>query len=326
MVVSGRGTWLVRARRAAPYAAAFLAVLILLLVGHLQGPGDNPHPTAEGKIPVRSGSPEVSGAASRGTVSQHDGVRPSSATGSTASTSSPAALQPVPAATAPRKSGAHTVFAWIRDFGLEGGGDSDEETWVGMLSRGECADLLRSVDTPYGGSAPYTADVFRAASQACLAAFHGKTSLWDAADRALADLAGRVPGFGCINRSVFELTRALVQLHRNHPDAVLRRGSRSDAASLSCPRLWSVTPPSGPAAGGYEAVLTGEHLPDPAVIHFGEKVLTVRTTGSSTAVVVVPPMGEYDGVTVWIEGWPWGPHHSPAFEYEPPEGSPSDGS
>jgi hypothetical protein len=281
-------------------------VLILVLVGYLQGPSNDPRPNADVGNPGLADPPAVTGTASRPSLRA-----------SAAGTSSPAAQQPTPlGTTSPKKGGALKVFTWIRDFVLEGGGDSDMEVWVTILSRGECADLLRSVDTPDGGSAPHTADVFRAAAQACLAAFHGKASLWSAADRAVADLAGRYLGFDCVNRSVYELTRALVQVHREHPDAVLQRGSGGNADSLDCPRLRSVAPSSGPAAGGYEAVLTGEHLPDPAVIHFGEEILTLRTMGGRTGVVVVPPMREYDSVIVWIEGWPWGPHHSATFDYE----------
>jgi hypothetical protein len=316
--VSSGGTWSVRIRRAAPYAASFLAVLILVLAGYLQGPRNDPRPNNVGD-PGPPRPPAVTDTVT-GTAS-----RPSE-TGAEPAASSPTAQQPTLLGTTSAKTGGGLkIFNWIRDFGLEGGGDSDMETWVGLLSRGECAELLRSVDTPEGGSAPHTADVFRAAAQACLAAFHGKASLWTAADRAVADLARSYRGFDCVNRSVYDLTKALMRAHREHPDAVLRRGGRGDADSLDCPRLRSVAPPSGPAAGGYEAVLTGEHLPDPAVIHFGEELLTLRTKDGRTGVFVVPPMGQSAMVTVWIEGWPWGPTHSPTFDYERAPESPSDG-
>jgi IPT/TIG domain-containing protein len=311
--MGGNQTWPARARRAAPYAAAFLAVLILLLIGYLRGPARDQRPSADARSATPSATPVVPATSPRPSPTR------------TATATSTATSPPVTRTPGPRTGGTTTVFAWIRDFGLEGGGDSDMETWVGLLSRGECAELLRSVDRPEGGFAPHTDDVFRAAAQACLAAFDARTALWAAAERAVAELAGRAAGFDCVNRSVYELTRTLLRVHREHPTAILRRGGRSDADSLDCPRLRSVRPSTGPAAGGYPVVLSGEHLPDPAVVHFGERILTVRTTGGRTAVLTVPPMGADAGVSVWVDGWPWGPTQTATFDYERAPGSPSDG-
>ncbi|MBU2667110.1 hypothetical protein KOI35_26740 [Actinoplanes bogorensis] len=311
----GSGTWQTNARRAAPYAVAFLAVLILVLVGYLRGPDPETRPAADAAPPEGSPAPTTPASTSTGRATRPPGTGPVAITPGSSH-------QAAPATTVPKK-GAVTVIDWIRGFGLEGGGDSDMETWVTLLSRGECADLRRSVDAPSGGSAPHTADVFRAASQACLAAFDGRSALWDDADRALRALAVPYAGFDCVNRSVYELTESLIQVHRRHPDTVLRRAGPSGATSLACPRLRSVTPARGPAAGGYEVTLRGEHLPDPAVIHFGEEILSVRTTGGTTAVLTVPPRGDYPGAIIWVEGWPWGPTNAPEFEYEQPAGSPS---
>lgn len=64
--------------------------------------------------------------------------------------------------------------------------------------------------------------------------------------------------------------------------------------------------------------ITGEHLPDPAIIHFGEITRAVPTVDGRTAIVTVPPVGRYHDVSVWVEGWPYEAIHSPGFTYDPP--------
>ncbi|GAA3918280.1 IPT/TIG domain-containing protein [Actinoplanes auranticolor] len=303
-------------KRLTPYLVTFLAVTVLLLAGFIRAQDAESNRTAASVVPPSVGSSAVlrDRPSPPGPSAAPRAVDPGAPT-TTATGPEPTAVRP-PATAAKR---APRIIAWIRDLGLTGGGGSYQEAFVAELSWGQCAELLRDVESASREEVDHTTrDLYRAAAQACLAAFHGKRALWPAADAAVEQLSGRSAALDCIDRSVYELTRALVRIHRSDPDAVLRRGRADEADGPDCPRLRSVEPGSGPAAGGYEVRLVGEHLPDPAVVHFGEVTRTVRTSGGRFAVVTVPPMGKYKGVSVWIEGWPYEVMHSPTFSYDPP--------
>jgi hypothetical protein len=297
-------------------------VLILLLVGFLRARGGKPNLSAEAAAPSGTGS----SAAAPGAPAAPDSPGPTTTAGPmTPVPSATTAAPPVPAGTRPTTSAGRgpRIVAWIRDLGLTGGGGSYQEAFIAELSWGRCAELQRDVDSaPKDEVDNPTLTLYRAAAQACLAAFHGKQSLWPAADAAVEELSGRSAALDCIDRSAYDLTRTLVKIHRSAPDAVLQRGHADDADG-PCPRVRSIEPGGGPAAGGYEVRITGEKLPNPAVIHFGEVTRAVPTSGGRTAVVTVPPVGEDYDVAVWVDGWPFGDQHSPMFSYERPASSAS---
>jgi hypothetical protein len=309
-------------RQAAPYVATFVIVLGLLLVAFLQGPKDEQTRTAGTTgTPASAGStpttPETgpyppTGEPPPNLPAKPTGVPSTGSTDGTAAAPGPGGGQTATAAGRPGP----RLIAWIRDLGLTGGGGSYEEAWLAELSWGECAELLHSVEsTPLNEVDRTARDLFRAAAQSCLAAFHGKSSLWAAAGSGIEELSGRSAGFNCIDRSVYDLTRSLVRIHRDNPQAVLRRGRADEADGPDCPRLRKVAPDSGAPEGGYPVTITGEHLPNPAVIHFGDTTMTVPTEDGRTAVVTVPPVGQYPGVAVWVEGWPYEYTQTPTFDY-----------
>lgn len=304
-------------KRVAPYLATLLVLMILLLVGYLRARGTEPSQTgAEVVVSSSTGNSAASAGSSR----------------SADPTATPAPMDPAPPATATimpaptdtRSTTTHgkkgsQIVAWIRDLGLTGGGGSYQEAFLAELAWGRCGDLLRDVNSvPKGEVYESTRVLYRAAAQACLAAFHGERSLWPAADAAVEELSGRSAALDCIDRSVYDIARTLVMIHRSNPGAVLRRGRADDADGPDCPRLRSVEPVSGPAAGGYEVRITGEHLPNPAVIHFGDVTRTVPTSDGRTALFTVPPVGQDYNVSVWVEGWPYEVNHQTSFSYDPP--------
>jgi hypothetical protein len=301
-------------QRAAPYAATFLAVLVLLTVAFLQGPRADSRTRNDASTGMGSPvppSPSPMPTSSADTPSRTAQPPPSAVPATSASTPATTVATTVRTARAPR------IIAWIRDLGLTGGGGSWPEAFLAELSWGQCPELLRDVTSaPREEVDLTTRNLYLAAAQACLAAFHAKPSLWPAADSGVERLSGASGDFNCIELSVYALTRALVKLHRSEPDAVLRRGNADDADGPDCPRVRSVDPPSGPAAGGYQVRIVGDHLPGRAVVHFGEVTRTVPTTDGRVALFTVPPMGQYSEVSVWVEGWPYEVNHSPSFSYE----------
>lgn len=304
---------------ATPYLATFLVVTILLLVGFLRTRPAEPNPSAgtAGPVPIGTSAAPTVASDSVGPTTP----APTGLTGSTTATSVSVPTGTRPASTAGKK--VPRIVAWIQDLGLTGGGGSYQEAFIAELSWGQCAELLRDVDSaPQDEVDKPTLTLYRAAAQACLAAFHGKRSLWTDADTAVEELSGRSASLDCIDRAAYDLTRALVRIHRSNPSAVLQRGRADDAAG-PCPRLRSVEPNSGAGAGGYEVRITGENLPNPAVIHFGEVSRTVATSGGRVAVFTVPPAGrDNDVVSVWVEGWPFEYMHTPTFTYDrPPSGA-----
>ncbi|MEV4641156.1 IPT/TIG domain-containing protein [Actinoplanes sp. NPDC049548] len=300
----------------APYLATFLIVTTLLVVGLWWD-----------RNPDTTGSPAV-------TVlpSTDSSAMPTTLPASLNPTSTPVPVEPstpasttvpsTPGSTQPAiNAGKHgpRIIAWIRDLGLTGGGGSYQEAFLAELSWGRCGELLRDVDSASKDEVDLpTRNLYRAAAQACLAAFHGEGSLWRSVDAAVEELSGRSLSFDCIDRSVYDLTRTLVKIHRSNPGAILRRGRADDAEGPDCPRLRSVEPASGPATGGYQVRITGEHLPNPAVIHFGEVTRSVPTIDGRIALFTVPPVGQYYDISVWVEGWPYEVMHSPGFTYDVP--------
>ncbi|MCO8275113.1 IPT/TIG domain-containing protein [Actinoplanes sp. TRM 88003] len=318
-------------QRALPFAATFLVVAIVLLVGLSRPERAVPSersagsPSAESPTPVsRSAQPPTREAETGGPEAGPGGPAPAPlpTTGAAAPTT-----RVTPEVTATQTAGkvSSRVVAWMQDLGLTGGGGSYQEAFFAELSWGRCAELLSHVDGSSADEMPtWLPLLYRTAAQACLAAFHGKTSLWSAAGAGVERLSARSSSFDCIDRAAYEVTRALVEIHRTQPDVILERG-RADSARGPCPRLLSVTPSSGPAAGGYPVVITGEQLPNPAVIHFGAVTRTVATSNGRTLRFTVPPVGQYRDVGVWVEGWPYESNHSPTFTYDPPAAKESSG-
>ena len=313
-------------KRAAPYLATGALVVLLLVIGLLRSPNASPsaQPIPEASSGARAASGDIDAATSTGTGSGTGDTRSGSETGNGSSSGTtrpapgPTTTEPAPATTDAAKPLATKVVDWIRDLGLTGGGGSYQEAFLGSLSEGACDELLRSVAAADPAEVDArTRTLYRSAAQACLGAFDGRAELWVAAQAGLA----RVPvdQLGCIDRSVHQLTRRLLDLHRDEPRTVLRRGGRGTAGTVNCPRVIAVEPGHGRV--GAEVVIVGDHLPDPAVIHFGfETAITVPTSGGRRAVLTVPPPGRNDfpDATVWVDGWPFESTHAITFTYDDP--------
>lgn len=294
--------WAARLRRASPYLATLIVIAALVLYAVVRGHGGAGERTGDIVAPP-TGSP---------TGQQSAGARSAAppAAGPTATTAKPHGSK---------------IIDWIRDLGLTGGGTSEKEGLFTALSEGRCAEVLtRLTGAPSDELDDTTVVLYRGAAQACLAAFGQRSALWAPAETALADLTYRGGSLDCIDRSVYDLLRTLIEVHRSDPAATLVRGGQSSTAGPRCPRVRSLDPDHGPAAGGYDILVIGEYFPDPAVIHFGRHTLTVPTSAGQRALVTVPPAGsdDYPGIAVWIEGWPYEGTQSVPFYYDPAVVSP----
>jgi hypothetical protein len=204
---------------------------------------------------------------------------------------------------------------WIKDLGIMGGaGDTGPVAAYGQLSDGECAFML-PLDTEQ-----FTARelrLYRGAAHACLAAFHGEPGRWAQAAADFAALSGQTGGFNCLDRNAYSLLKSLVETHRQAPTARLVRGGGADGAAPACPRILDVVPNHGPAAGGYPVRLVGEHLPARAVVEWSGRSFEVSTKDGREATLTVPPLGDAQIASIWVDGWPYGLYGAVEFTYDP---------
>jgi hypothetical protein len=168
--------------------------------------------------------------------------------------------------------------------------ESCEEVWLGNEDRDDLEGML------YGGAAA-----------ACLAAFHQRSDLWDAAIaryEALSDPPG-----SCFSRATYELLAALVQAHETYP----ARGFTVDTSSarpLQCAKIFTVM--AGPTAveitgTNLEAVTSVDVGPNLDVA--GERPYTL-VNGSLVVVPYDPGTDTEVCVSVHADPEPWIAHSS----------------
>jgi hypothetical protein len=228
--------------------------------------------------------------------------------------------------------GVTRLITWLQDFAPASGGHFYRRMYVSYhaLAAGNCRrvfdtdleDELRIWLHP--ALVPAAVAAYHGAAAACLAAFHGRASLWSTAATDLGTASG-VPASRLTSRdrAVLDLLRALVQAHQDDADVTLLRPDERGGYE-PCPRLLSLSPDHGPVEGGYEVVATGEHLPPTVRIELrGMATVLGRSDASGTrAVFTMPPAGPKwreaaDGRTLDVQARDWPLSHSVEFTYEP---------
>lgn len=226
------------------------------------------------------------------------------------------------------------VIQWINEQAPLGGGVSGpEEEAFGAMIDGDCRGALRIVERGELGGPGRS--VYEGAAAACLAAFEGRPELWPRAEAAAARVTGQASDLACETRAIHRLLSRLLAIHRADPDARLARGPVGVRGTLSCPRFTSITPDHGPAEGGYQVRITGEHLPGTVGVNFGSEghhVEAVVEDGALTVTVPVAPAWVASAVdpadravSVWPDGaviWPF--NAAVSFTYDPPASSSSE--
>jgi hypothetical protein len=223
-------------------------------------------------------------------------------------------IKPQPDTTT-KKGGGSRLIKWIKNMGITGGGDPEGDVSAyASLANGECASVF---DIEPASLSHTSTTLYQGAAYACLAAFDGRRTGWTEAERRYRELAAEQANLDCIGEVTFSMLRDLVEAHRAYPAARFTRSGQSRARAPNCPRILRLDPGHGPLQGGYQARLTGEHLPKKATIAWGERSYQVATNGT-TATLKVPPGDEPGGVYVYVDGWPWHVFGSPQFDYDPP--------
>ena len=244
-----------------------------------------------------------------------------------------AGTQPAPGVT-PRppkaKKASPRWVVWLQDLApTSGGADMPNAIAYYQIVDDECSSALETAKDLEGDA---STSVYRGAARACLAAFHDRPELWDDAAQDLR-AAAHDDRVLCTERVLYDLLQTLVQTHTDHPAAKLLKSNKPSGV-LPCPRIFSVSPSHGPAAGGYEVVAHGESLPakvtilidDLASDEYDEVIGTSNAAGTET-VFVMPsaptnPLrtdgeeNEDGGVLLQTVDWPeWG---WAEFSYDPP--------
>lgn len=219
------------------------------------------------------------------------------------------------------------VILWIEELGLSSGADDIELIVFNHLADGECDQVIEDTQNSEGIPAYDLEEpglsLYKGAAHACLAAFYGRPDLWASAQDALRVVGSQSSQMHCLEKGAYRLLQALVEVHRQHPDARFATTFGS-GQSMKCPRVKKVIPDHGPRAGGYPVRLIGENLFRGTVIRFGELDVPVASGDGRTATITVPPahealrQGAPDGqVFVAAKDSPFGPPQS-AFDYDPP--------
>jgi hypothetical protein len=248
----------------------------------------------------------------------------SSSTGPTSTpVTDPTATSAGPATTRPALPA--RVIRWITEQAPMGGGASGpEEAAFRAIQEGDCRHALDLAEgkTPDDPMPELTRILYEGAGTACLAAFHGRPELWPRAESALERLAGRTARLDCLQQAVHQLLERLVAAHRAEPKARLRRSTAGPRGTIACPRFTRLVPDHGPAAGGYQVRIEGEHLPRRVGLLWGEHHLWAVSEDGRSIVVTVPAGDQADeGVFVIPDGWPYGPASNPTFTFDPPAAS-----
>jgi len=220
------------------------------------------------------------------------------------------------------------IIDWITDLAPLGEGASGgaEEAWVSFVD-GSCNG---PVTTPIERLPDPVRTVYLAGNAACQAAFHDRPDQWAVAERRIGAAETHVADLDCTEAAVLRVTRALIDIHRQDPTARLSRGRATGDKYGTCPTLTSVQPSHGPAAGGYQVVLTGTHLPvrptivfwidEPNSVQITEvRRLAVSNAAGTRTTVVMPPGTPGGSAAMYVRGYPYLVQGQPTFGYDRPD-------
>lgn len=129
-------------------------------------------------------------------------------------------------------------------------------------------------------------DLYKAAANACLAAFHDRNDLWTPADTAYDSLRQRTEDFDCLGTAVFAVLEQVVTAHRQDPDATFEADTRP-GGEAPCPRVTSVTPNQN----GDSLTVTGSGLKH---VRFAEYTFA----NGNGDIVRIPPPADDSRLTV----------------------------
>jgi hypothetical protein len=267
-------------------------------------------------------------AVGRGVWSDPRSVTEDSTTSSTeAPTTSPGGPPPTTRSPGP----VARIIQWLNAYApLAGGAGGAEDEAFSRLLAGECQGVLTlsEATTPGDRLAEPARSLYEGAASACLAAFEGRRELWPRAEAAYARLGGQTGRLACETRTVYPLLQRILEAHHADPNVrlVKRSGGRG---VLRCPRFTKITPNHGPAAGGYQVRIEGQHLP-PVVgvnIDFDLRVEAARQDGQQV-VITMPPappnVNPEELVTIWPDDAPiYELGAAVDFSYDPPAGTTS---
>lgn len=223
------------------------------------------------------------------------------------------------------------VISWISQYTPSGGGGTIPGPIYYDIARDRCDDAVveaADLDEP-------RRSLYVGTAAACLAAFHNRPDAWSQAESAAAHLNPNAPEFECFDRDLERLLTALVQFHRDDPDAKVTR-QQSNTAGTGCPLIVKITPGQGPRGGGQQVVLSGLRLPSTFMVLFnGDKIGPVSSADGTTATLVTPGLSPADlettRVGVKIFGSPFDPQAFYTYDaastspHASPTGSPSPG-
>lgn len=196
-----------------------------------------------------------------------------------------------------------SIIAWLLDLGPSAPSGPSEIRAYEHLMTFDCAGLMERLDVdghPDALNLAQSETLYRAAGTACLAAFDGRSELWQAA-RDLADRAGE-PSTSCLDRATRRLLDDLLDAHDADATAIFEPATgEGDAQAPPCPRIDRLVPDHGPL--GTEIRIEGANLHVDVEVHllYGDpnrwdsEPLTVTVDSSTQMRVVLPARAPQHG-------------------------------
>jgi hypothetical protein len=157
-----------------------------------------------------------------------------------------------------KEAAAANPIAWVLGLGPTAPeGPPEFRAYAMLLEPATCPDLAAALEAgDLAGLSRPAIRLYRATADACLAAFHGKESLWARAQKTLASLAKPT---SCIDLSAYRLLQRMVAKHRENPAGTFRLTRSSRFKAPPCPGNAKVEPRSGPM--GTAVTVTADDLP-----------------------------------------------------------------
>jgi hypothetical protein len=243
-------------------------------------------------------NPPAAGSAGGGTAAGLPGTEPAAAPPRAETT-----MGPTGSTRRPRS----IIVRWLREFAPAGGGQGDTSAaYVAFMQRDSTTTLAYARETTtHDGLAPLPEpdrSLYEGAAAACLAAFEGRTDLWNTSTSMLPTMDPA--SLDCWTRGIYAIWATLVEAHRVDQRVTFSRGS--EPAATTCPELTGLVPDHGPRAGGYRVIVTGRNLPPALDLRWlGADVVVTATRGpDGVMTVVVPPAGPVLDVGVKISSAP----------------------
>ena len=209
------------------------------------------------------------------------------------------------------------IVDWIANLGpLGGGATGQEETAFTAFATGDCAafsEPLTVTDEP-------GATIYHGAYAACRIVA-GDPTPWTDLAQAVADLQPVADTFDCLESPMYTIMSQMVRVHSANPGATVHR-SNGPPKPLRCPEIAEVTPNHGTRMTETEVAFTGKNLPARVRVHIlpdvgNEQVVEVVLAGQrGTLILPGSPDKKNKGMTIWPEGWPFGPTNTADFEYD----------